>query len=502
MNFVLKNKSILTILSIFIIVAYSLFSYRLEEVPLGINGDEAVIAYNAALISKDGKDSEGRFLPIFTKVENSNDWKQPVMVYATVLVFKLFGISYFNLKMVSVLTAVVSGILIFFMVKEVLGIKSAVASLVIYLSIPIVMIQSHINIENIAPLPFITVWLWMLLRYLNVRNTRYLIVAGIMLGISIYSYLGLRLVMPVLTSISVIYIWGLNKKNNIKDQVYPVLIFIMTIIPFIVFLLSLKGQYPGAILASNRPQDINSYQQFILPFISSYDLSFLFMKGDLTPYHSTGKEGMFLLATLPLFILGIFKIARDTKIAYLLILATFFISPILYGLPGSIHRASRLLILIPAFVLIAILGVQSLIEIKSKAKIFLIGGIFILIFLNYKSFLQDYWFEYPQRVNQSFEKPVHKIYQKVAKISQNENLNVLIHSDIPQRQPFAYSFFAMSYLPNRLQIWEESTTLPPKSVLMVTEQILKRSIRVKDRPGVEIIDNGNMDIFLVINKNE
>ncbi len=502
MKFFLKDKFILSVLLIFIVLSYFLFSYKLEEVPLGINGDEAVIAYNAALISKDGRDSEGRFYPVFTKVENSSDWKQPVMVYATVLIFKILGVSYFNLKLVSVLMAIVSGILIFFMTRELLGAKNAAISLVIYLSIPIIMIQSHINIENIAPLPFITVWLWMLLRYLKFKKNRYLVVAGVMLGISIYSYLGLRLVMPVLMLISIIFLLALNIKNDFRAKFYPILVFILAIAPFVLFLLSLKGQYPGAILASNRPQVFESYQQFILPFISSYDLSFLFIKGDLTPYHSTGREGMFLLASLPLFVLGLFKIAKQLKPSYVLVLAVFFLSPVLYGLPGSIHRASRLLVLIPPFVLIATLGVQSLIEMRSRIKILLLVLFFILILLNYNFFLKDYWFDYPQRVNQSFEKPVQKVYKKVDEISKLENLNVLIHSDIPQRQPFAYSFFAMAYLPDRVQIWKESMVLPKKSILMVTEQILKRSIKVNENPGVEIIDNGDMDIFLVINRND
>lgn len=502
MKFFQVNKFTLVILIIFVVLSYFLFSFRLEEVPLGINGDEAVIAYNAALISKDGKDSEGRWYPVFTKVENSSDWKQPIMVYATVLVFKFLGISYFNLKLVSVLMAIISGLLIFFMAKELLGFKYGVVSLIIFLSIPIVMIQSHINIENIAPLPFITVWLWMLIRYAKFKRNRYLIIAGIMLGVSIYSYLGLRLVMPVLMVISMVFIFSLNVKKSFKGRIYPILLFIFGIVPFIAFLFSIKEDYPGAILASNRPQVFESYQQLILPFISSYDLSFLFIKGDSTPYHSTGKEGMFLLATLPLFILGLFKIAKELKPVYLLILAVFFLSPILYGLPGSIHRASRLLVLIPPFVLISVLGFQNIIEFKARVKILLIGLVSTLIILNYSFFLKDYWFEYPNRVNQSFEKPVQKAYKKADEISKAENLRVLIHSDIPQRQPYAYSFFSMAYMPDRLQIWQESTDLPKRSILMVTEQILKRSINVKERPGVEIIDNGNMDIFLVINRND
>ncbi len=486
-------------LLIFCVLGWFLFTYRLLESPLGINGDEAVIASSAALIAQNGRDSEGRFLPVFTKIANSNDWKQPITVYSTVLVFKAFGTSYFNLKLVSVLFALISGILIFFLTKEIFNEKFALVSLLIYLTIPIVMIQSHLAMENIAPLPLITLWLWMLVKYSKVKKTIYLIIAALSLGVSIYSYLGLRLIMPVLTILSIIYIFFLNSAKSGKINLYPILIFILSLVPFLLFLLTLRNYYPGAVLAANRPQNFESYQQFLLPFISSFDLSFLFMKGDSTPYHSTGKEGMFLLATLPLFILGLFNIAKVRKHLYLFILAVFFFAPILYGLPGSIYRASRLLSLIPPFIVIAVLGFKSLFEIKKKAiKALFILTILVLVLMNYSIFLADYWFDYPQRANQSFEKPVHTVYKKAAEISEKENLKVFIHDDIPMRNPSAYSFFARAYLPNRLERWEENPVLPKRSITMVTEQVFARTI--KGNKEVEVLEHGDMDLILVINR--
>lgn len=481
----------------FLILGGYLYTYKLLDTPIGINGDEAVVAYSSALIAQSGKDSEGRVYPVFTKVANSNDWKQPVTIYSTVLIFKLLGISYFNLKLTSVFFALSSGILIFFLVKEIFDQKYAIFSLLIYLTIPIVMIQSHLAIENIAPLPFITLWLWMMIKYSKIRKTRYLIIAASMLGISMYSYLGLRLIMPVLTLLSLSYILFLNIKN--KEKIRPLIIFIISLAPFLIFLFAIRNSYPGAVFASNRPQDFESYRQFLLPYISSFDLSFLFMKGDSTPYHSTSKEGMFLLATLPLFILGLSEIARVRKHTYIFILLVFFLTPILYGLPGSIYRSSRLLSLIPSFILIATLGLKSLFEIKSKLKIYLLSILFFLILLNYRAFLLDYWFDYPQRTNQSFEKPVHTVYEKIAKISKKENLKVLIHNDIPMRNPYAYYFFAMAYLPNRLEKWQEISTLPEKSIIMVTKQIFDRTIKVQQ--NIEAMEHGDMDLILVINRN-
>ncbi len=489
----------LLVLLIFCLIGWFLFTYKLTDTPPGINGDEAAIGYSSALIAKTGYDSRGKFLPVFTTV-GWPDWKQPVTIYSTVLMFKLFGISYFNLKAVSALFILLSGIIIFFLIKEIFDEKTAIISLIIFSTIPIVMIQSHLAIENIAPLPLASFWLWMLAKYTKNRKTKYLIFSAVALGFSLYSYLGLRLIMPVLVFLSIYYIYYLNNGFNLKRKIVglnSLVIFLIILAPFLIFLFFVKDQYPAAVFALNKPRNISSYQEFLLPYISTFDLSFLFMEGDSTPYHSTGREGMFLLATLPLFILGLFKIATNKKPMYLFILAVFILSPILYGLPGSIHRASRLIVLIPSYIILTILGIRFLLEMRSKIRFYLIYIIWIFIFLNYYFFLMDYWFDYPQRVNQSFEMPVHTVYDKVAKISKKENLRVLIHGDISMKQPFAYEFFKMAYLPESVK-WEESPSLPKRSIIMVTEQVFNRTL--KNLSGVEVLKNGNMDLILVINR--
>src|SRR3989338_7375851 len=109
----------LLILIVFSIIGWFLFTFKILDVPPGINGDEAVIGYSSTLIARTGHDSDGRFLPIFTTI-SWPDWKQPVTIYSTVLFFKAFGISYFNLRVVSVLFVLISGMITFFLIKEIL----------------------------------------------------------------------------------------------------------------------------------------------------------------------------------------------------------------------------------------------------------------------------------------------------------------------------------------------------------------------------------------------
>lgn len=487
---------ILVVLFVFCLLGWFLLTYKLTDVPPGINGDEAVIGFLASEIVKTGKDPEGNFLPLFTKV-SWPDWKQPVTIYSTVVVFKIFGTSYFNLKAVSVVFVLISGILVFFLTKEIYNQKLALISLLIFIVTPILMIQAHLAIENIAPLPFIVFWMLMIIKYEKQKKNKHLFLAGLALGASIYSYLGLRLIVPVISIVTIFYIYYLNRT---KFNLFPFFVFFLGLLPFMVLMFVVKDIYPAAIFATNRPQEFTSYQQFLLPFISSFDPSFLFIKGDLTPYHSTGQQGMFLLATMPLFLIGLFKIAKDRKSFFMFVMAVFFLTPVLYGLPGSIHRASRLIVLLPSFIIICLEGVKFLLEIrKTYVKVILIFTISLLIILNYCDFVRDYWLDYPNRVNQDFEKPLHTVYETVKNLSEKEGLRVYIQDDAPVRNPITYQFFENAYFPDGLPKWKEGSGFPEKSIIMVSAQVYHRV----EKPGyIEVVENGQIDLNILINKTD
>ena len=115
--------------------------------------------------------------------------------------------------------------------------------------------------------------------------------------------------------------------NLVKIFLPTALAFFLGIAPFILIIPILHKSYPGAIFEGARPQSM-SWQEFFNPYISSFDPSFLYISGDATPYNSTGKHGMLLLATLPFFILGSYFSLKKKKF-WFLILAAFVFTPLL-----------------------------------------------------------------------------------------------------------------------------------------------------------------------------
>ena len=438
--------------------SFLLFSYRITQVPPGINGDEASIAYNAVLLADSGRVEAGNRFPLF--IATGSDWKQPVTFYLTVAAFKILGPSYEVLRGVSVFIALTGAVLLFFLAKELLGVSAGIVAILLFVSTPIILIQSHLALENIAPLPFITLWLWMFVKYIKKEDTKFLIFAGIALGAGIFSYYGMRLIVPILAAMTIVYI----RKTR------PVLSFLGGTAPFILLLAWAYFHYPGAVFGNNSFIPITTYQRFVLPYLSIFDPVFLFLKGDATIYHSTGTTGMFLLASLPLFVLGVVKAIREKSNIYRFLLICFFLAPILYVFVGESYRASRLLAVIPFYLLISSLGFVYLTTIKPRAfKLLGIVSVLILIVVNYISFAKDYWYLYPERAIKSFPSPWHSIY-KVLNEKYKEGYKIYLLTDMAGGRE-DLKFFQAVY-PFTFSEWRKGEAILPKSALLAYPDLL------------------------------
>lgn len=453
--------------------------------------DEAAFGYNASLISQTLRDENGRFLPVFVLSLDGRDWRQPVTQYFQVLTFKIFGGSLFNLKFTSVVIISLSAVLIFLLGQQILNRKFALLGLLIFLTTPIIMIHSHLALDNIMPLPFILLWLFGLFNFQKKKSLKYLVLSGISLGISFYAHKSMRSAAPVWTILTVVYLSVMEIKNwkPFKFKAYlPVIIFIAAVSPFYLVSKILDIKYAGAVFGA-QDLTVKSWYDFFYFYISSFDISFLFIKGDSIMHHSTGKHGMFLLSSLPLFVYGLYKgISTGNRFLVFLIIC-FFAGPLFLGFIGSVHRASRIIFLVPLFSVIAAFGLYELLKFKAK----IIKGtllIFAVIFtINYFDFVKYYWYQYPQDTYHIFYSPSGiPAYKKLYDVSTQENLRPLIAESLVKvnGDAGAVEDFSRSLYFVKPEIWDGRSEIPEGSVLLTQE---------KDLPG-EPVDTGVKDYYL------
>ena len=455
-----KNKYIYLLLSL--IFLFFILSYRLLEVPTGLTVDESAFGWNAALLSRTAHDQNGKFMPLFVSSIHNSDWRQPWTQYYITIFFKIFGISIYNLRLSSVVLILLSSILLFKLVTKILNWKYAIVSVFMFCSTPIIFMHSHLGLDNIMPIPFALIWLANLYFYRDQKKNKYLIYSALALGSSFYAYKGMRAIVPVWASLSVLYIMYLQyrPKINYLKLIKTTFPFVISIIPFFLIIPYLSHLYPGAIFGGARPK-LEEIYTLIYAYFSHFDLNFLYIKGDNLLFHSTQKHGMMLLTTAPLFFVGLYQSIRR-KNYWSFAALSFFTAPLLYGLVDSVYRASRILVVVPSYILVCVLGLETIVKYKYSRVI--LSLLSILALVNFFSFLQYYWFTYPKFTENIFgNMSRNESYQTFAKEAKSRDLPHYVDSDIYE------GFFDNIYF-NKPSTIVDGKDIPPKPSIYMSAQ--------------------------------
>jgi len=377
---------------IILLLALVIYNHKLLLVPTGLTVDEAAFGYNGALLAQIGRDERGLRLPIFVLSINGKDWRQPVTQYYLAGLFRIFGSSVYLLRFSSIIIALSSILAIYILANAMVGNGWGLVAAFSLATMPIFVIQSHLGLDNIMPVPFTILWFWALFSYKHKHHWRWLVLAGVALGINFYSYKGMRAVLPLWLLTSAVYLFTIE--NTWRQRFKAIMILCASVFPFMAIIPYIEKNYSGAILGGSNPTWNNIYD-LVIPYLSSFDLSYLFVRGDATLFHSTGRHGMLLLAALPWIFIGIYKMLSSKKSEYSTMLLALVTAPLLYSVVGSEHRFSRLLCLLPVYALIMTVGVKHVWE--NKNKIWLTGIVLslFLMLLNFGDFLGYYWKTYP-----------------------------------------------------------------------------------------------------------
>lgn len=450
------------------------FSFRLGNVPNGINADEVSYGYNGILLANFLHDQNNRFLPLFILGSDGVTWYPPYMQYLIAGLFKLFEPSIFMMRFPNVLLATLSALLTFYLAKLLFHKKGAILALIAFLITPEVLIETHSALEHIIVLPFLLTWLISLYKYKLSLKSSWLVLGGFSLGTGLYSYAGIRPLTSIWLLISVAYIFYLNwsQKPNLsfKKILEQLSIFFLTVFPFFAVIPFLETRFPGAML--NRVTfEVSSIYIFFYYYLASFDLSFLFVTGDRLLVQSTLRHGMFLLSSLPFFALGLYRSFRNGDY-FVLLGITFFLSPLLFGFVGSAFFAHRLMYMVPFYCLFFAMG---FIEVF-KSRLYLIKGLSVLlvliIALNFTDFWRYYLFNYPRDTYHIFHhiEDYEKPYLYLYKTARENNLKPFMSKGVARLDKINISdielFSRAIYFPKLPTVLENDNDLPTRGLLL------------------------------------
>lgn len=472
----LKNK-----LFFIIIIGYIFLSFKLLQVPPGLETDESSIAYNAALISSNLKDQNNRFLPVFILSSDKIDWKQPVLIYFVALLFKIFGKSLFIYKTANIIITLLSGLVLYYIsILLFKDKKYGLASFLIFITSPIIFITSRVGNESIMPSLVSTLWLLTLLLYQKNKKKLYLIINAIIIGIGFYTFKGMRVVVPVWSIISFFYIYYLNWKKGISifknifcsKTIKKIVIFTFTLLPFFLITPLLEYKYAGAVF-DRQAISISSIYNFFYYWLSNISLPFWFTIPDLGRVYNIYEFGAIFLFFLPFFVLGVIN-SINKKTNFRLILVCFLTTPALFGIAHSVNYTHRLTSMVPFIVLLTLYGIkETFLMLKNKFTKKIIKIIFIIfVTLSYFSFYKFYFFEYPKlnTTKEAFGKNIYSSFKTMSDLSKKNNLVPFVEEKIYMSESDEPEFYNFIYFNNQLQIWKLGQNIPNGSILLTENE--------------------------------
>ncbi len=213
------KKNLLLLLVIFVIAA-AIRLIALDIRPVGFTWDEAALGYNAYSLLKTGRDEHQKIVPLV--FESFGDYKPGLYIYLTVPSVAALGLNEFATRLPSAVLGALSVILVWFLIKELFGMRQAVFG-----SIILALNPWSIYFSRGAWEANIMVFLLLLGTVLALRKK--MVLAAVFWGLTLWTYQGAKLITPLL----VLGYWGVFGETKLKNYWKPALILGLFALPIL-----------------------------------------------------------------------------------------------------------------------------------------------------------------------------------------------------------------------------------------------------------------------------
>jgi len=207
----MNRKEFLLVLLLF---TFSMFfrCVGLEKSPPSINFDEASLGYNAYSILKTGKDEYGNFLPI--SLRSFNDYKPALYAYISIPFIWLMDLNETSTRLPSALMGSVSIVFLYLIAKKFVKKRWLIWVMFLVSLQPWRLHYSRVAFESNVSMAFFTMGMYGWLNFK--KGWKWLVFSAISFILSIYSYHGARLAVPVFLALSLLDPIKILFKKNIS----------------------------------------------------------------------------------------------------------------------------------------------------------------------------------------------------------------------------------------------------------------------------------------------
>lgn len=443
---VIEEKNRILLIAI-LVIGILLRIIAIDKIPIGLNVDEAGMAYDAFSIANYGTDRYGNPYPIY--MINYGGGQSALYTYLAAILIKLFGFRITIIRIPAFLFSILYMIMGYFLVKEWKNQKLALLVEFLIVICPWHFMQSRWGLDCNLMSALMLLSIYLLLR---ARSNKGYVLAGISFGITLYSYAVSYLILPAFLILTLGYLCYIRKIKirNIIALGIPMAIFA---IPLILNLLVNKGIIPPIKLEYFSILKLWHYRvneisiKNIVPNITLLKTIFSY---DYNDFNSFAIFGTLYYISIPFAIIGLIETIKSSikaikqKEKSLDVIVLFIFISVLFCLMllegQAIYKSNAIYISLIYFIAI---GIKRTIQ-NSK---YLIYGIIVLYVLCFLAFQCYYFGVYgKENTNRSFNVDVIEITKYLENYKEKK-----IYLRTYAIQPYIYTLLGNQYSPSQFK---------------------------------------------------
>lgn len=297
-----------SVISVILILAFTLRIHDITHNPPGLFADEAIIGNAAVLLLSNASDLKGNIMPIFPYT--TTGYRNPLEIYPLIPLIAVFGPTVFAIRFTSVVFSVFTVLIAFIFGKKLHSPALGFSIALIFSVCPWVVHFGRTGFlaQNVFVFLILTGCLFALFTFRKSRWGFYPAIA--IFSLSAYTYFPARFISP-LVLIGFLYLSHVFKKVGRRDTARGIIFTGLLLIPVIMHTVTPEGSI-RLYSVTNFSSGVSVwFLEFIQKYIRHFSIDYLFLSGDAgmegqtITRHSIVGLGQLHIFQLPLILVGL-----------------------------------------------------------------------------------------------------------------------------------------------------------------------------------------------------
>lgn len=397
----LRRRAVPLILALCVLIGGLVRLFDVSNVPRGFFTDEASYGVNSYLILTTGRDEYGARLPLFFRA--FGEYKLPLFIYGEIPFIAVLGRTEFAVRAASAVFGTLTILTTYLLAKELfrreLPALTAAACLAV---MPWHIHYSRTGFGEVVILPLVFTLAFFLF-FRATRDTRFILPAALVLGLTFYAYRPAWIIVPPLLLVMLI----VHRDSLLADRrrwgmALAVIALLLLPIGYHVFLSGSgdRSQQASILNIESEESTLTLFSRF---YRSYFTEAFLFSRGDDGPIlrHYLPGHGHLYWWQLPLIFAGVGGLLAWFNRRFLFILLLLLLYPLSGALSDSSPISTRTILGTVAFALLTGAGLATLLHILSPrgrhrhiARGLILTGLVLVGSVSFGAYLVKYHTEY------------------------------------------------------------------------------------------------------------